>query len=68
MGKAFALLSAAALSLGLMSPTRFDLVWEPFGPMFVLSRTIGVAAALGLVCQWIMVHQSPTREYVRIPG
>lgn len=46
------LISAAALSLGLVGLGRFDLVWEPFGSMMVLSRTVSSVAALGVLYRW----------------
>jgi uncharacterized membrane protein YuzA (DUF378 family) len=46
---AVALGSVGALSLGLLSLGRFDLVSEPFGSMMVWSGAVSAAAAMGII-------------------
>jgi uncharacterized membrane protein YuzA (DUF378 family) len=62
---AVVLLSVGALGLSLVSLGRFDLMSEPFGPLLVLGRTIGSAAALGAVYQWTL-QSKLKRKYVRV--
>lgn len=62
---AVVLLSVGALGLSLLSLGRFDLIAEPFGPLLVLGRIMGSAAALGAVYQWTLPSELK-REYVRV--
>ena len=59
-----ALLSVGALSVGLLSGGRFDLLSEPFGSLLVLSRAMSSAAAIGILSLWT-VRKNPKLEYLR---
>lgn len=59
------LASTAALGLGLLSLGGFDLVWEPFGPMMVLSRTASSVAVAGILYRWA-VQSRLARGVIRV--
>ncbi len=62
-----AILSVGALSCGLLSLSRFDLISEPFGSLLVLSRGASSLAALGILSLWtVRKTPQPKLEYVRV--
>lgn len=62
-----ALLGVGALSFGLLSANRFDLVLDPLGSLLVLSRVVSSAAALGILSLWAGRRDpQPKLEYVRV--
>ena len=62
----YMLLSAGALSWGLLSFHGIDLVTEPFGCLMVLSRTILALAALAMVHQSMRQQAALARQTVRV--
>jgi uncharacterized membrane protein YuzA (DUF378 family) len=61
-----ALLSAGALSLGLLGFTSIDLIYAPFGPIMVFGQTIGMLTALAILFKLALPKLAPRPVPVRV--
>ena len=63
---AVALASVGVLGLSLVSQDRSDLLAGPFSILVLVSRTLGSAAAAGVLYRWAS-GKKPASEPVRVP-